>query len=81
MWIGVLVVLWRMDPAYGTLALVAVLSRIVQSQFDLFWIAVSVSVPFVIAGICVGAMALDHSSEGASARRATQASRRLREHT
>lgn len=81
MWIGVLVVLWRMDPAYGTLALVAVLSRIVQSQFDLFWIAVSVSVPFVIAGICVGAMALDHSSEGPSARGAKQASRRLREHT
>lgn len=57
MWIGVLVILWRVDPRFGTLALAVVLSRIVQGQFDLFWIAVQVSVPFVIAGICLGAMA------------------------
>ena len=32
--------------------------RLVQAQFDLFWVAVQVSVPFVVAGICLGAM--DH---------------------
>ena len=52
MWIGVLVVLWRIDPRFGTLAVAVVLCRFVQAQFDLFWIAAQVSIPFVIAGIC-----------------------------
>ncbi|WP_430647039.1 O-antigen ligase family protein [Agromyces sp. GXS1127] len=59
MWIGAFIVLWRIDPRYGTLAIAVLLSRIVQAQFDLFWVAVQVSVPFVIAGICLGAMARD----------------------
>ncbi len=63
MWIGILVVLWRVDPRFGTLALAVVLSRIVQGQFDLFWIAVQVSVPFLIAGICLGAMARAHDEK------------------
>ncbi len=58
MWIGILVVLWRLDPTYGTLALAVVGGRIAQAQFDLFWVAAQVSIPFVIAGICLGAMAL-----------------------
>ncbi|MCD2441015.1 O-antigen ligase family protein [Agromyces sp. SYSU K20354] len=58
MWLGVFVVLWRVDPRFGTLAVAVLLSRFVQSQFDLFWVAVQVSVPFVVAGICLGAM--DH---------------------
>jgi polysaccharide biosynthesis protein PslJ len=58
MWIGVLVVLWHVDPRFGTLAVAVLLSRFVQSQFDLFWVAVQVSLPFVVAGICLGAM--DH---------------------
>ena len=57
MWIGVLVVLWRIDPRFGTLAVAVMLARIVQAQFDLFWVAAQVSIPFVIAGICLGAMA------------------------
>lgn len=62
MWIGIVVVLWRIDPRFGSLALAVVVSRIVQAQFDLFWVAGQVSIPFVIAGVCLGAMALD--SEG-----------------
>ena len=58
MWIGVLVVLWHVDPRFGTLAVAVLLCRLVQSQFDLFWVAVQVSLPFVVAGICLGAM--DH---------------------
>ena len=58
MWVGMLVVLWRVNPLYGMLAFAVTLSRIVQAQFDLFWVASSVSVPFVIAGICLGAEAL-----------------------
>lgn len=62
MWIGVIVVLWRIDPRYGTLALALPLSRLTQAQFDLFWVAVQTSIPFVVTGICLGAMAL-HTAE------------------
>ncbi|WP_426323431.1 O-antigen ligase family protein [Microbacterium sp. E-13] len=58
MWVGFIVVLWRVDPRFGTLAVAAVLSRITQAQFDLFWVAAQVSVPFVVAGVCLGAQAL-----------------------
>lgn len=57
--IGALVVLWRVDPRYGTLAFAIVLTRLVQGQFDLFWVAVQVSIPFVVVGICLGVQALD----------------------
>lgn len=57
MFAGILVVLWRMNPAYGTLAFCAVLGRLVQGQLDLFWVAAQVPMPFVVAGICVGALA------------------------
>lgn len=53
----ILVILWRVDPRYGTLAFVMVLMRFVQGQFDLFWVAAQVSIPFVIAGICLAAQA------------------------
>lgn len=61
--IGTLVVLWRVDPRYGTLAFAIVLSRVVQGQFDLFWIAVQVSVPFVVAGIALGVQALESEEQ------------------
>ena len=58
MWVGVVVVLWRVDTRFGMLALGSVLARIVQAQFDLFWVSAQVSIPFLIAGICLGAQAL-----------------------
>jgi O-antigen ligase len=70
MWVGILIVLWRMDPLYGALAVTAVASRLVQGQFDLFWVSSQVSIPFIIAGICIGAKALADAN-AASARRAT----------
>ncbi|RXZ50148.1 O-antigen ligase family protein [Agromyces binzhouensis] len=57
MWVGILLVLWHIDPRFGTLAVAVVFSRLVQAQFDLFWVAAQVSIPFVIAGVCLGAMA------------------------
>jgi hypothetical protein len=53
--VGVTAVLWRIDRTYGLLAVMMVLSRMVQGQLDLFWIAVQTSVPFLIIGICLGA--------------------------
>lgn len=61
--IGALVVLWRVDPRYGTLAFAVLLTRLVQGQFDLFWVAAQVSVPFVVVGVCLGVQALE-SEEG-----------------
>ena len=54
---GSLTILWRLPSEYGTLAALVVLSRFVQGQFDLFWTAVQVSLPFVIVGICLGELA------------------------
>lgn len=58
MWIGFLVVLWKFwgaHPQFGALAFAVVFTRIVQAQFDLFWVAAQVSIPFLIAGLCLGA--------------------------
>ena len=55
--LGTLRVLSRLDPTYGTLAVAVVFNRFVQGQFDLFWASVGASVPFLIAGICLGAQA------------------------
>jgi hypothetical protein len=52
---GTLLVLWRMEIKYGLLCTVMILSRLVQGQLDLFWVAVQTSVPFLIVGICLGA--------------------------
>jgi polysaccharide biosynthesis protein PslJ len=49
-----LVTVWRLDPLVGTVALGVTVTRLVQSQFDLFWVSVSVSVPFVVVGVCLG---------------------------
>ena len=43
-------VAWRLDPAYGSLAVAVLVSRLVQGQFDLFWAAVQGSLPFVVLG-------------------------------
>ncbi len=55
--IGMAVVLWRIDRRFGTLALALLVSRVVQGQFDLFWVSIQVSVPFLLIGVCLGAQA------------------------
>ncbi|GAA4836726.1 hypothetical protein GCM10023221_12470 [Luteimicrobium xylanilyticum] len=63
--VGTLVVLWRVAPQYGTLAFTVVLSRLVQGQLDLFWVSIQTSVPFVIAGVCLGALARSEAEKTA----------------
>lgn len=58
---GTMVILWRVDPNYGTVAFAVIVGRLVQSQFDLFWISITASVPLAIAGIALGA--LSHSQQ------------------
>lgn len=62
MMIGTVVILWKLPAEYGLLASLVVLSRLVQGQFDIFWVAAQTSVPFVIAGICLGAAAWTNTS-------------------
>jgi len=59
--VGTLRHLWRLAPAYGTLGFAVVLSRLVQSQLDLFWITIQVSVPFALVGAALGALARDEA--------------------
>ncbi len=61
--VGSLVVLWRMDPRYGLVCLIVILSRLVQGQLDLFWVAVQTSIPFLIVGICLGAQGRELADE------------------
>lgn len=63
LFLGSVVVLWRMNPRFGTLALTVLLSRLVQGQFDLFWSAIVVTLPFAVVGVCVGAEAYARSRE------------------
>lgn len=69
--LGAVVVTWRMDRQFGTLALAIVVTRIVQSQFDQFWVSSLVSVPFVLLGICVGAQAFAERTGGSIGDRPT----------
>ena len=61
-------VAWRMDPAYGSLAVAVLVSRIVQGQFDLFWSAVQGSLPFLVLGLCLGAKWCSEQRESTEAR-------------
>ncbi|MBK6440732.1 MAG: O-antigen ligase family protein [Actinomycetales bacterium] len=60
---GSMLVLRRMDPAYGLLPLMVLVCRLAQAQFDLFWVAVSGSVPWLITGLALGAHALARSEQ------------------
>ena len=55
--VGSLVVLGRMEPLYGTLALAVLVCRLAQTQFDLYWVASQASIPLVVVGICLGMQA------------------------
>jgi hypothetical protein len=61
--VGALVVVWRVDPLYGTAALAVLVSRVVQAQLDIFWVAAQASLPFVVVGVCLGACALAHQDD------------------
>jgi O-antigen ligase len=55
--IGTWLIARRVDPIYGIVAELVLLLRFVQSQFDLFWVSVQVTLPFLVLGLCLGALA------------------------
>lgn len=54
--------LWRMDPVYGTLGLAIVAGRLVQTQFDLYWVAGQSSILWIVAAICYGVRERDRAT-------------------
>lgn len=66
MFAGMLLVLWRIDPRYGTLAFVLLLARFVQGQLDLFWVTAQVPIPLALAGICLGVLARNEAGRKAA---------------
>ena len=50
-----LVRLGRLPKSYGLIGFAAVGSRLVQGQFDIFWVTIQSSLPFLIAGLALGA--------------------------
>lgn len=53
--VGAVVILRKMPKRYGTLALAIVVARLVQGQLDVFWVTAQGSIPWLIAGMCLGA--------------------------
>jgi hypothetical protein len=43
------------------------LGRFVQSQFDLFWVTAQVSIPFLVAGLCLGQLVHDTGQDAEDA--------------
>jgi predicted membrane protein len=60
--VGTWVIARRIDPVFGVLAELVLLARFVQSQFDLFWVSMQASLPFIVLGLCLGALA-HHEAE------------------
>ncbi|MGH9101512.1 MAG: O-antigen ligase family protein [Acidimicrobiales bacterium] len=47
--------LWSLPKAVGTLGLALVLCRLTQGQLDIFWVAAQNSLPWMLAGMSLGA--------------------------
>lgn len=62
--IGSVMILRRVPRRYGTLALAVVVARIVQGQLDVFWVTAQGSIPWLIAGLCLGAECLASATQG-----------------
>jgi hypothetical protein len=58
-----LVLLWNVPIRFGTMAFTAVLMRFVEGQFDIFWVTAVSSIPWILAGLALGAMARWESGE------------------
>lgn len=57
---GLWVVL-TLPPRYGQIAAAVMIARFVQGQLDLYWVAGQASIPWMIAGLVIGVMALERA--------------------
>jgi hypothetical protein len=65
---GFITVLWRLPGLTGSLALALVLARLAQGQLDIFWLAPTTAIPFLLTGVCLGV--LGHEQARAASTRA-----------
>lgn len=63
---GLWVVL-TLPPRYGEIAAAVMIARFVQGQLDLYWVAGQASIPWMMAGLAIGVMALERSQGVAEA--------------
>ena len=56
LFVTAVVMLWRLDPWYGTVGAAVVVARFSESQFDLYWVAGQASFLWIITGVCFGAV-------------------------
>ena len=61
--VGVWVIARRLDPRFGLVAELVIVARFVQSQLDLYWVSVQVTIPFLVLGVCLGAAAFHDAEE------------------
>jgi polysaccharide biosynthesis protein PslJ len=68
--VGVMALLARLPRELATVGLVLVLGRAVEGVFDLYWISADGALPWLIAGLCLGAAdsALSRRSPAAASR-------------
>jgi polysaccharide biosynthesis protein PslJ len=59
-----LTILWRLPIRFGTFAFTAVLMRLVEGQFDIFWVSASAAIPWLLVGLALGALALEDRRKG-----------------
>lgn len=78
--VGSIAILWRVPRPAGTLAVGILLTRFLQGELDLFWVGAQGSLPWLVAGLALGAVARQYarSTQGLSAPRPLYERRALR---
>lgn len=67
--LGTLYLLWRMPKVAGTLAFAVMLAHTVEGQFDVYWVAGTGTIPWIIAGMaCAVTDSLDPATRLDAAR-------------
>ncbi|AXH96882.1 O-antigen ligase family protein [Ornithinimicrobium avium] len=61
--VGMIAVLWRVPGVSGALALSTLVARLVQGQFDIFWLSPTTSIPFLLIGVLLGVLAMSRTDE------------------
>ena len=62
-----LLALWRLPPETGAIAIAFVAGRFVHGQFDIYWVAATTTLPWLMVGIACGTADADLADEEAVA--------------
>ncbi|KYH43067.1 O-antigen ligase [Branchiibius sp. NY16-3462-2] len=62
---GALWVLAQVPRRYSALAIAVLVAHLLRGQLDMFWLAVTASLPWLLVGICLGAQRWEHPIESA----------------